>query len=92
MWNFAKRNVEGSMFDKEMGKKFQKAPYLENISLGTMTHFNMLMAWTLYEPATTTISAKPRKEGLKEVILYIYIEDIWGKNIYLNVLWNNGIF
>jgi hypothetical protein len=32
------------MFDKEMGKKFEKAPYLENISLGTMTHFNMLMA------------------------------------------------
>lgn len=74
MWNFAKGNVEGSMFDKEMVKKFERASYLEKISLGTMTHFNMLMAWILYEPATTTMSAKPRKEGLKEVTVYIFLK------------------
>jgi hypothetical protein len=32
------------MFDMEMEKKFEKTPFLEKISLGTMTHVNMLMA------------------------------------------------
>jgi len=71
------------MFDKEMDKKFEKAPCLEKFSLGRMTHFNMLMAWTLYELATTTMSAKPRNEGLKEITIYNIFGDIW--DIYMCV-------
>jgi hypothetical protein len=66
----------------EMEKKFEKTPFLEKISLGTMTHVNMLMAWTLYEPAMIPMNAKPRNEGSKEVALYIYLE-ITEINIYI---------